>query len=131
MTRPEGISTEERAATDLLTRLTNEHDCWDEWCAFPDDFIKELEEDIARAIQSAVEAERERSATKAHHWLTDWGADLGATWEAYIEAKRTGIHGGRRIKPQDADLYAKQFRERAEAVADCADHVAAAIRKGA
>lgn len=75
----------------------------------------------------AVMAERERSATRAHAWLIDWASDLAATWEGYIEAKRSGFHGGRRIKPEAADLYAKQFRERAEAVSDCADQVKAVI----
>ena len=83
-----------------------------------------LKAEIAKALQ----AERERAATRAHFWLSDWASSLAATWESYIDAKRTGIHGGRRIKPDDADLYAKQFRERAEAVGDCADQVAAAIR---
>ena len=81
-------------------------------------------------LDAAVRAERERCATKAHGWLKNWAADLFGTWESYIEAKASGRHNGRRISEGDADMFAKQFRERAEAVDDCADHVAAAIREG-
>ena len=80
-------------------------------------------------LDAAVRAERERCATKAHGWLKNWAADLFGTWESYIEAKASGRHNGRRMSEGDADMFAKQFRERAEAVDDCADHVAAAIRE--
>jgi hypothetical protein len=83
---------------------------------------------IARAILSAIEEERESAANVARDWLNEWAGDLAETRDSYIEAKRSGRHSGRRMSLDDADFYAKQFRERAEAVAGCADQVANAIR---
>lgn len=70
----------------------------------------------------------EAAAKVAADWLNNWAADLYATFESYVEAQTTGKHNGRRIEAGNAKMYAGQFRERAEAVAGCADEVAAAIR---
>jgi len=70
----------------------------------------------------------EEAAKVAKGWLNDWANELFATRDAYIEAQSSGRHAGRRIDPSNAKMYAGQFRERAEAVAGCADEVAAAIR---
>ena len=86
---------------------------------------------LARAGLEAGKAEesmRERAATCAADTLNAWAADLYATFEGYVEAKTSGLHAGRRIDAGNADMYAKQFRERAEAVAGSADYVATAIR---
>lgn len=86
---------------------------------------------LARAGLEAGKAEesmRERAATCGADTLNAWAADLYATFEGYVEAKTTGLHAGRRIDAGNADMYAKQFRERAEAVAGSADYVATAIR---
>lgn len=63
----------------------------------------------------------------ADNWLKNWAHDLSGTWVAYIEAKTSGCFGGRRISREDAALYARNFRERAEAVNDTAQAVADAI----
>ena len=115
--RPRAIVDVSRTGT-ALTYMQNE----------PDEFCP-LAIYTQDQLDAAVRAERERCATKAHGWLKNWAADLFGTWESYIEAKASGRHNGRRMSEGDADMFAKQFRERAEAVDDCADHVAAAIRE--
>lgn len=82
----------------------------------------------ADAIDAAYRRGIEDAAQVAWHTLKDEAADLFAICESYIEAKKSGTHNGRRIKAKDADLFAKPFRERADAVNMCANHVAAAIR---
>lgn len=84
----------------------------------------------ASALPAVEKRVREECAQKAHDWLSEWANDLHDTFESYVEAKTTGTHGGRRIQPQMADMFAKQFRERSDAVANCADPLAAAIRNG-
>lgn len=86
-------------------------------------------ETIARALVAAKARGIERAERAAKEYLDTWAADLWETFEGYIEAKKSGRHAGRRITPENADFYAKQFRERAEAVAGSADGCAAAIRK--
>jgi hypothetical protein len=75
--------------------------------------------------QSAVV---ERCAQIAEDHLIEWANDLAATRDAYIEAQRTGVFLGRRIAPDYARMYAQQFRQRAEAVSEAAEHTAKAIR---
>jgi hypothetical protein len=70
----------------------------------------------------------ERCASKAESWLTDWAYDLEDTRDGYIEARSSGVHAGRKIKPEMAKAFAQQFRQRSEAVAGCASPVAAALR---
>jgi hypothetical protein len=71
----------------------------------------------------------ERAQFAATSVLQNWAGDLDATWESYCEAQSTGKHGGRNIKPDQARTYARQFKERAEAVDGCVDMVRQAIGK--
>lgn len=69
----------------------------------------------------------DETANTAMKWLEDWAYDLYETQDAYIEAQTTGKMNNRSISKEAAKQYAKEFRERAEAVADCARPVAKAI----
>lgn len=82
------------------------------------------------AVARALVAERERAAIKAKTWLEDWGFDLKDTSDAYREAIKSGVMNGRKISPAIAKTYGRQFNERSEAVYDCGEQVAAAIRNG-
>lgn len=71
----------------------------------------------------------DRAALAANNWLTDWSEDLYSTRDDYIEAQTTGKMNGRNIPKETARAYAAEFRERAEAVRDCAPYVSTAILK--
>jgi hypothetical protein len=85
---------------------------------------------VANSLLTASQARDEiveECAKVAHDHLDKWADDLLATWEGYIEAQTTGTWNGRRITKEQARHHARAFRERAEAVAECADHTAKAI----
>jgi hypothetical protein len=88
----------------------------------------EARDALKAEIAKAINAERERAASRAENWLLGWAADLQDTRDSYIEARRTGRHNGRRITVFMAATFAGNFRERSDAVHDCAAHVVAAIR---
>lgn len=66
---------------------------------------------------------------KAVERLRDEAHDLYDIRDGYIEAQRTGMHGGRRITPEMAKEFAVKFRERAEAVYMAADNIEREARK--
>jgi hypothetical protein len=82
-------------------------------------------ERLREAMASAVD--RKAAASFVQNWLETWAAALAETRDEYIVAQRTGIMGKRRISPDDARAFAKQFRERSDAVWDCGEQLAAAI----
>ena len=57
---------------------------------------------------------------KTAKWVLDQiyeeGQRLQEIRDGYIEAKRTGKHAGRRIRPEHAKAYAHDFHERADAL---------------
>jgi hypothetical protein len=67
-------------------------------------------------------------AAKAKTWLEDWGIDLQATCDAYIDAANNGLFNGRRIDPVLAKASAKQFKERADSVYDCGEQLSKVLR---
>jgi hypothetical protein len=46
----------------------------------------------------------------------DEARDLQEIRDSYIEARKTGTHGGRRISDEMAKQFAQQFRERSDAL---------------
>lgn len=106
--------------------------------------MSSLQEKIARKIAAHVGKEEfyglymetaadilgivlDRAALAANNWLTNWSEDLYSTRDDYIEAQTTGKMNGRNIPKETARAYAAEFRERAEAVLDCAPHVSIEI----
>ncbi len=86
---------------------------------------------LSRASPSSEAARREaieECAEKARSHLENWAGDLAATRDQYIDAAACGMFNGRRITEEHARLLARQFRERAEAVSESAEHTAKAIR---
>jgi len=83
---------------------------------------------MTQARAEARAAALEEAAKFAENWLKDWGADLAGTRDAYIEARSTGLFSGRRIKSEDAKAHARDFGMRADAVFDCGEPLAAALR---
>ena len=69
----------------------------------------------------------DRASLAANNWLTDWSHDLYDTRDEYINAQTTGKMNGRNIPKETAIAYAAEFRERAEAVRDCAPYVSRTI----
>lgn len=67
------------------------------------------------------------AAGAARNNLENWASDLDDTKDSYIEARRTGIHAGRRISPEMAKQFAGEFRQRAEAVQESVEHTVKAI----
>ena len=61
----------------------------------------------------------EASAAKSKSWLEEWGSDLAHTRDEYLAASKSGICNGRKISPEMANQFAKEFNERAEAVYAC------------
>ena len=72
--------------------------------------------------------ERERCAKKAQTELENWGIDLQGTSDAYREAAATGKFNGRRVTADFAKSQAARFKERADAIYDFGETVAARIR---
>lgn len=70
----------------------------------------------------------ERCAFKVKNALENEAYDLQEIRDGYIAARKTGTHGGRRIKEDQAKLYAHGFRERSDAVFQAAETAEAAIR---
>lgn len=70
----------------------------------------------------------ERCAKASKDWLEDWGSELDHTSVGYRDAAVSGVHNGRRIQPDFARKCALAFKERADAVYDCGEQVAAALR---
>lgn len=70
----------------------------------------------------------ERCAFKVKIALENEAYDLQGISDGYREARKTGTHGGRRIKEDQAKLYAHGFRERSDAVFQAAETAEAAIR---
>lgn len=95
--------------------------------SYRDDFLADAGA-IRPALDAAWTAGRDAAAVEAERWLEDWGVELNATREGYIEAVGSGVHAGRRIAPETAKAFAREFRQRSEAVYDCGAQVAAAIR---
>lgn len=57
-------------------------------------------------------------------------SDLSNIRDDYIEAQRSGRHGGRRIRPEAARQYAHDFGERADATRQCAELVRSLSQDG-
>jgi hypothetical protein len=84
---------------------------------------------LDRLLQQAEDEALERAASKAEDHLHDWANDLAATRDQLIDAQATGVWNGRKIRDKDwLKAEARRFGERAESVAESADHTAAAIR---
>lgn len=122
-------------AASALTRIAQERDAanakiYEQHTAMFDEItnLTQRAEAAEARLSSARDEGLEMAGETAWHWLMDWANDLAATRDSYIEARTTGRHSGRRISEGDAAMYAGQFRERAEAVAGCADEVRTAIR---
>lgn len=84
--------------------------------------------DGIREVQpEPISDERKACAAFVKNWLEDWGQDLLATSDSYRDAMNTGRHAGRKIPTEVARAYARQFRERGNAVYDCGELLAAAL----
>jgi hypothetical protein len=87
---------------------------------------------IARALlareDDARQEMRERCAKAAKEAIENWAHDIGATREEYIDSVSSGQFQGRRIKPEMAKQFAREFGERASAVDGCVFIVEEAIR---
>lgn len=81
------------------------------------------------------EAALREAAAKAEDHLLNWANDLAETRDLYREALSTGKMNGRNISEALARKCARDFNERAEAVAESAEHtrdaILALIQKGA
>ena len=86
------------------------------------------EEAINAVAPLIVKQEQERCAKKAQTELENWGIDLQNTSDAYREAAATGKFNGRRVTSDFAKSQAIRFKERADAIYDFGETVAAAIR---
>lgn len=80
--------------------------------------------DLENAIQAAKIDERRNCAELARAWLKDWGSELLATSDSYLDAMSSGKVNNRRISRDMAASFAKQFKERGEAVFDTGDILA-------
>jgi hypothetical protein len=81
-----------------------------------------------KAENEQLRARLDAAASKVEMHLDDWANDLAATRDAYLDAAVSGKMNGRKIAPETARTFAKQFNERAEAIAEAAGHTSAAIR---
>lgn len=103
----------------------------DDTCEEAADLIERQRQALSKVEQSEKEARAkalEAAANTAKTWLEDWGIDLQSTSDEYREAVISGKHNGRGINPDMAKTFARQFKERPDAVYDCGEQVAAAIR---
>ncbi len=93
--------------------------------------------DCLRAAAAAVDVAQGRAGKpNADFWagvawavnqLRGEGADLLDIRDGYIEARTTGVHGGRKIDPNFAKECAVKFGERSDAVYMAADSLQRAV----
>lgn len=97
--------------------------------AYASSHCAEQAETAIRAIP-ATDARKKalrEAAAKAEDHLMNWAHDLAETRDLYREAQQTGKMNGRNISEALARKFAREFNERAEAVAESAKHTRAAI----
>lgn len=87
-----------------------------------------------RAAARSVETDKHNSdfiagVKWAINQLQNDAHDLSEIRDGYIEAQRTGIHGGRKIDPNFAKASAKNFHERSDAVWLAAEYIEKQIEK--
>jgi hypothetical protein len=86
---------------------------------------QQVDEMVAQAVQDTLKL----AAFQAKNAIQNWAADLQGTHEAYLDALKSGTLNNRRISPEMAKSFAREFKFRSDAVYDCADMASDAILK--